>query len=316
MYCQECVDQKLQHRSGTAWDGQDASHLFGVIPNRHREHLSVNQILEEYTRRNLSYSADALNACLGIMKAANIQHWAGMSVETGSASGTSTLNLQWANVAPSQRRAGFPTWSWTSVIGQKQFPEIKRLDVSLCSISTPAANDQWQSVDEWMRLNGDVEGQQTSSSRLLQITAPVAETIHFPPDFHTGTASRATKVYGDHLVIRTPFQRQQKIFGTDMSRYPEGYMFKLHLDARTSSEDRLTDAVAIFLQAGSAGVPRTHPVLLILRPCGAYYERVGITDWNNSWRCERVGGHWESTSDRPIPSDLADNFPKQTLCLQ
>jgi hypothetical protein len=92
-------------------------------------------------------------------------------------------------------------------------------------------------------------------------------------------------------------------------------MFKLHLDTGSSLIDDPTDAVAIFLQAGSAGVPRTHPVLLVLKPRGAYYERIGITDWNNAWRCRYIDAHWESISNSPVPSDLTDQFPKQTLYL-
>jgi hypothetical protein len=202
MYCQECVEQDLEHHPGSTWDGQDASHLFGVIPNRHREHLSANRILEEYTRRSLSYPADALNACLGIMKVANIHHWANMPVEADSACQAFTLNLHWSPTTLSHRRADFLTWSWTSVVGQKRFPEIKSLDDSLCSISIPTGNDQWQSVAEWMTLNRDIESYHQSP--LLQVTAPIVEANHFPPQLNCGMASWENNVVGRHVVIQTP----------------------------------------------------------------------------------------------------------------
>jgi hypothetical protein len=128
-------------------------------------------------------------------------------------------------------------------------------------------------------------------------------------------ASWESNVVGRHVVIQTPHQHQPTVHESRISKYLEGYMFKLHLDTRSSLADHPIEAVAIFLQAGSAGVPKTHPVLLVLKPCGAYYESVGITDWNNAWRCRYTDAHWESTSNSPVPSDLTDQFPKQTLYL-
>ncbi|KAH7071908.1 heterokaryon incompatibility protein-domain-containing protein, partial [Paraphoma chrysanthemicola] len=113
MFRQECVDQRLASRGSGVWDGQDGSHLFGVIPNRNSYHFGQEQILREYSGRKLSYSNDILNACLGILKAANVRHCGGIPLEMDPYSGRVIMNLQWANDKPGLLRPGFPSWSWT-----------------------------------------------------------------------------------------------------------------------------------------------------------------------------------------------------------
>lgn len=306
MYCQECVEQQLQHRLDMTWDGQDASHLFGVIPNRNREDFSANHILEEYTGKTLSYPTDALNACLGILKAARIQHLGGLPIEVDNAPRRSTLNLQWANAEPSSRRAGFATWSWTSVVGQKRFPEVRRIDDVFCKVLISATNDQWLSAYEWMHLGENIDMHHTDS--LLRVAAPFVNTIHLPVGWLT--SYRAQNNHGLHMVIQTPAQRDPRLPST------KGYVFRLHLDAEPDSDDHLSDAVAVFVQAGSKKVPRTYTVLLILKPYGDRFERVGITDWSNAWCCNHVGGRWEGLNEHSVPDDTSEHFPRQTIYLR
>jgi hypothetical protein len=293
MYCQESVDQKLVHRKKGAWDGQDGSHLFGVIPNRNRQQFHTEQILSEYTRRNLSFTTDTLNACLGILKAARTPHYQGIPIERDLKSKKSFLNLQWANREPNIRQPGFPTWSWTSTGGQKTFPEVKGVNCQYLQFRVPSANDKWQSVNEWMACSDDTGRSIISRSQCLQITALVGN-----PQFVERSWLESSIGIGNTLPSgEGPFmfmQHSEKLRS----------VFRVHLDCKEDSIHSLSDSIALLLHRGGQQVPRTYPVMLILKRRGAYYQRVGITDWSNEWRYENSN----FTSDEMVAKNAWQDF--------
>ncbi|KAH8723619.1 heterokaryon incompatibility protein-domain-containing protein [Phaeosphaeriaceae sp. PMI808] len=317
MYCQESVDQKLFHRANGMWDGQDGSHLFGVIPNRNRQHFSTEQILSEYTGRSLSFDADVLNACLGIMRAAHIPHCYGIPIEPDASSGLLIMNLQWSSEKPSCRRLGFPTWSWTSTIGMKIFPEFKHLKEDHCQISVSVSKDIWQTTDEWIKLGGEVN--EAQPSQCLRITAPIIRRVRTPLFINRDWLEKNIQDQlhdsyslpsgnGPFLIIELPDRRIA--------------LFKVRLDLETDTVESLHGAVAMLLQCGSE-IPRTYTVMLILKPLGDCFQRVGITDWSNEWNWV----HLMMTEGTKLPkpgkfivtrqiTNLSEYFKKETIYLE
>jgi hypothetical protein len=93
----------------------------------------IYRCIEAYSRRQLSYPADALNALVGIMASyehnAGIRHHWGLPFQAGTSASpeeytfnsalTFENSLNWQIVdSSSHRREGFPTWSWTGWANQ------------------------------------------------------------------------------------------------------------------------------------------------------------------------------------------------------
>ena len=328
MYCQESVDQKLVHRSEGRWDGLDGSHLFGPIPNRNREHFSADRILTEYTQRTLSFDTDALNACLGILKAAQISHWYGMPIEPCTSSDQLTMNLQWRNSTSGFPRSEFPTWSWAGISGGKFFPETRSITADYCTIHVPTADNQWLTIDDWMQSGGHWmrPGGDTTilkHSPRLRITAYVARPVFV--DARWISQRRGNEEFSDYepilfgnepwavlsiktdilsMKLRKPAKEQdyQGFLASQQLRLKNMLdqevrhsraVFRVHLDVNfknpKDASDFLYNTVVMLLQPGSEGAPRTYPVMLVLKPFGNHYKRVGITDWNHTWWMQKLG---------------------------
>jgi hypothetical protein len=319
MYCQESVDQKLVHRETGAWDGQDGSQLFDVIPNRNRQEFHAEQILTEYTGRNVSFVDDTLNACLGIFKAARITHHQGIPIEQDPKSKKYFLNLHWANREPDAQQLGFPTWSWTSTGGQKIFPKGRRPDRKYLRMHVPDAAGRWRSVGKWI-ASSDYKGTGiTQLSQCLRITARIGTPIFVD-------TSWLDKNLEDKCI--RPSGQGPFMFIEHSSKIRT--LFRVHLDRKTDSIHSLSDAIILLLQRGGGWHgPEAYPVMLILVRASneERYQRVGITDWDDKWEYVkrdpkpgeigvegmwRVHQHWIVT-ERP---GLTKNFEKKTLYLE
>ncbi|KAF2648268.1 HET-domain-containing protein [Lophiostoma macrostomum CBS 122681] len=301
MYCQESVKQILHHRRNAPWDGLDGAHLFGVFPSLHHSRFNTDQILTEYTKRNLSFDSDALNACLGILKAKRPMHWQAMPIIQSAYSKRFTLDLQWMHVSPDFQprllpdisRSEFPTWSWTSIRGEKMFPLHRSADADHCSISAPTVNGQWMDVDEWVSKGADPTILRPSLR--LCVTGYVVK-----PRFVTGDWMRdVAQIHPHELFTGGPgFWALWSLGGSPGQGYPDGsktftrsltditLALRVIRDLRDQrTPDALDDAVGLFIQLGNRceteSNPRTYPVMLILKPHGDHYKRVGITNWGN-----------------------------------
>ncbi|KAL1604103.1 hypothetical protein SLS60_005695 [Paraconiothyrium brasiliense] len=152
----ETIEQEV-----TEEDGQNRgviTHLERILPNFKSLPPDVwwNMLVEEYTGRALSFDEDALHACLGILKALNVSHhWGVKIIEAVSFSNHKppVMDLYWRSVKPAHRRKGFPTWSWTSCTGSKDFGSSTPFmeDVSVVEIQTDEKQGQWVNATERTR---------------------------------------------------------------------------------------------------------------------------------------------------------------------
>jgi hypothetical protein len=84
---------------------------------------ALHTTIETYSRRSLTFSSDILNDMLGIFRAHakinnKIYHFWGIPVKPPRIVEpldvkNFTDGLWWDTVHPSNRRQGFPSWSWT-----------------------------------------------------------------------------------------------------------------------------------------------------------------------------------------------------------
>ncbi len=331
MYCQESVNNKLHHRRIRTWDGLDGSHLFGVIPNSHREHFNADRILTEYTDRNMSYDSDALNACVGILKAAGIVHWCGVPIERDINKEKFTLNLQWRSKGQGHQREKFPSWSWTAVSGGKTFPVHKSTSVEHCAIHLPTNTNQWISVDEWVKHGSDVRmltlttlmciagytgiPRIVSARSIDEINAGDRFTNLLPkphqhqnlwaifpiPQRRGNTSADNTETPASPITPISPQERDQAIIS-----------FRLLLDVDVENPSEFfSDTIALLLQTPVIGPPRTYTVLILLKPIGQYYKRVGITNWDFPGTMSRRVGNRYKVVEEPI--ELINHMEKQTV---
>lgn len=107
-----------------------------LIPWDTEERKAAREVrfhLEEYSRRELTYARDSLNACLGILnylthESRSLEElqptlhisW-GLLARTDRDTGDLRVYLDWYHEAPAERRSGFPSWAWTGWEGPVRF---------------------------------------------------------------------------------------------------------------------------------------------------------------------------------------------------
>jgi len=77
------------------------------------------QMMREYTRRQLTHDYDALNAIIGALETQSDHHMWGVNISQGTF-GTYVF-LHWRHLFPVRRRKGFPSWSPLGWCGQVEY---------------------------------------------------------------------------------------------------------------------------------------------------------------------------------------------------
>lgn len=135
LHCAEAVYQPYHQLTSLG-----IRHFLSLIPSptifrdsaNRPEHIA--RVIAAYSSRHLSYSSDAMNACLGLFNSMAsykdpIYHLWGLPIQSGSTRITRNfINLFWQQDAPSIRRQGFPSWSW---VGWKGPISLKSGSVTL-----------------------------------------------------------------------------------------------------------------------------------------------------------------------------------------
>lgn len=116
----------------TKWSRADIGYYIrSLVPrisiedSRIDSNKTFQQYLEEYCKRDMSYRADALNACLGIFQytrqTTGIDHIWGIPFQVED--GKVLFSLSWTHRHPYSvgRRSNFPSWPWTGWEGPIDF---------------------------------------------------------------------------------------------------------------------------------------------------------------------------------------------------
>ena len=105
-------------------------HLTGRLTMRGDTFTNLLEQMEEYSRRNISYDNDSLNAFLGVLHqweaclAKTMSHLWGLLIRGSITHGPGSVEFHflWSHTChDAVRRSEFPSWSWAGWAGEKYF---------------------------------------------------------------------------------------------------------------------------------------------------------------------------------------------------
>lgn len=162
MYCQESVRERPLPSDQT--DTSNAGMRLEIIIPRVRDGIrkpNPGQVITQYSGKIMSSDSDALNVCLGVLRALNTTHCWGIAVESNPCYPEhSRMHLAWINMGPRnerEERKEFPTWSWTRWAGVKLYQDFSnpRYHYGNLKIEIFMGDLQWLDVfDQSHRLRG------------------------------------------------------------------------------------------------------------------------------------------------------------------
>jgi len=233
------------------------------------------EVLSHYSTRKLSIESDILNACMGILETlVDLHFWGMAAVRTGPAS-RYPLSFSWFNIAPGQRREGFPTWSWAATTGPKHIPIEARSDEQNF-VTEILTSDRL-----WLTPESHIE------SRYDRLPAGGGPTLRLIGSFYTGSlemspTSDAVQNYGEEREgkSRVVFQHPPCEEWNDLEFYSE-----LQLDNELTNSISEGTVKAVLLNDVAPGY---EPIFMILQAVGDHYVRIGVT--SSCWARERKTG--------------------------
>jgi hypothetical protein len=257
MQCWENIEQDFQPEV----DGYSSgviSRADQIIPNiKNRGHEEwTNIILEEYSRRTLSFDEDALQACLGILRGFNVTHYWGVKITNAIDLSMQeqirplAMDLYWRNYKPTNRREGFPTWSWTSCGGKKDFGSSAPFAGDMCDIAIQVNREQehWVDVAEFARNHSGDLGSIIPGKR-LRITGRMLRPIWVKKNEET--------------FISVPVSSETE---------PE-VQLTIYLDTTDASIQPEDNVQALVIETNFND---STPILMLLENCGDSYRRIGL----------------------------------------
>jgi hypothetical protein len=243
--------------------------------------------LNDISKRSLSHPSDALNACLGILKATNTIHIWGTPIVPHREL-RYEFALCWQHKAVAPRRHQFPSWSWVGWAGgvnfENCFPSPKFVEVLL--------DDEQGNVQLVSKFRSNGQAAELAGApnapKLLHITGSVLD------------AALLESQWPDIVDFGTSLEGHQD----DWLRPRFGLSFEglsaicvLYMDQDMRHTDDLCDVIALGMQLGRDECCIS---ALLLKPRGKYFTRVGMIHMTcESRTCERpYGSHvfWEQNA--------------------
>ena len=296
---------------------ESLAHLAECLPSIYSKMGLAAGILREYTRRNLTFNSDALNAIVGILNTLSkgrtpIFHTWGVTfgkipiTKTVAQSQNLTqvpvirtenklaIALHWVHTSPCPRRKEFPSWSplgWEGVVGYADLlPPV---------ISTSFHVNLWDDGDFIHISNArertlqQVDPDGLSKSRHLEITTKLGwlEVRHFSAD-ELLSVNESTPAADRDYALHPGYH----------ARVPGGNDAEVYVNAMPwwdLEADPLLDSTRVpcaIIPVGHREVVTTNEIhvvremqrklVLMLRNHGTHYERIGcfeypFTYWNN-----------------------------------
>ena len=183
--------------------------LAASLPNSAETQNRVGAIMREYTRRQLTYDSDALNAILGALGTLErTDHIWGVSLAQGENIRSYNaleigMALDWEHLLPCSRRKGFPSWSplgWRGTVNHCTFvPTIS----STCSVELWYDGDFKPPCKAFGRL-AERSNDPLEDSKLLKLTTTVLRLdLEHLDDGPTNTAG---------LYVKVPYSKKIDLF--------------------------------------------------------------------------------------------------------
>jgi hypothetical protein len=276
MYCQESIRKDIPTRQTGQRQGLAGSALSGISPmstNERKGRVELDDLLNEYNSRDLTYQSDALDACQGILRGLSIPHNWGLPIiptswwEEGRRSQAShTMNLYWKSDEPGMRRQGFPSWSWVGWQGEKVFANYDHYYSDASMIEVKSTTGKWLGLDQCFdRRNGSLVTALSQRIRITGLTVQLAPYVVNQAWIKNRMPGYQPSHKGPHVVF--PYSTNIDIVAT------------VHLDQQGAGADILNGTIGLLINRHQKR--RHRGIMLVLKPNGDHYSRVGILDCRN-----------------------------------
>ncbi|KAH9225557.1 hypothetical protein K456DRAFT_1743320 [Colletotrichum gloeosporioides 23] len=266
--------------------------------DKHWQQLKQTQLVN-YTKRKLTEDSDSLNAVLGLFRALQtngIRHLYGIPVREpprSSASGFE-FSLAWHHEAVSlQRRAEFPSWTWSGWEGGIRMTAPDISDAYDCEIQLVQENGHVVLLQDWLykeMRNPNLPS--TKAPRMLRITAKTVPVDLQEKSWNNLNEGRSSKSCLANMSFNNGIHAVLPICKNVTA------MVYANMDEDISLDAELLGLLFQPKHQQSGGIQR-HTILL-LRQNGQYYQRVGLV---------RVPGLYKTR-----PAATAD-FDSQMICI-
>ncbi|KAE8828794.1 hypothetical protein PTNB73_06075 [Pyrenophora teres f. teres] len=245
--------------------------------------------LRDISARSLTCPSDALNTCLGILRATNTKHLWGIPIATEPASREPTIALCWHHDVMTKRRNIFPSWSWTDWEKGANFQDSV---VKYPFVTVSIGRDQhcWQTLYEYIISDQAAEcAGRENAPRLLKLTGLTLDSAllssQWPDiaDFGTGAAIQQD-------------DRPRPRFSLSIDGM--SVLSILYMDEEMSAE-QLCDVIAFGVQTGRESCRISS---LLLKPRGEFYVRVGMIALTcDNTHCKKIcgtAGFWQQAAQQ------------------
>lgn len=276
MYCQESVRKDISMQQTGQRQGLAGEALQGLAPmstDQRKGRVELDDLLNEYNSRELRYSDDTLNACQGILRGLSIQHSWGLPIlpiswwdETQQPQESYTMNLYWQSDEPGERRKGFPSWSWTGWQGSKIFANYDRYYADASTIEAKSKTGKWLSLEQCFdQKESSLVTALSERIRITGLTVQLAPYVVNQAWMNHRMPGYQPAHKGLHAVF--PYSANVDIVAN------------VHLDQQGAGVDILNDAVGLLINRHRRR--RHRGIMLVLKPDGDHYRRVGILNLRN-----------------------------------
>ena len=221
--------------------------------------------LRDISARSLTCPNDALNTCLGILRATNTTHLWGIPVTIECIPDKCTIALCWRHEVTAKRRDIFPSWSW---IDWEKGVNFQDSIARGSSVTVSVGNDQkhWQPLCQYITSGQAAKcAGKEDAPRLLKLTGFALDSAllsyQWPDidDFGTGAAIQQD-------------DRPRPRFSLSLDG--RSVLCILYMDEEMSAE-QLCDVIAFGVQTENESKSCRISALL-LKPHGDFYTRVGM----------------------------------------
>lgn len=266
-----CIDESIQQlvpkETNVHMRQKSLPRMFRTDPKR-RSITDLRNQIQQYTRRQLTYSQDSLNAFLGVLRDYGrldkpVEHIWGVPYSKGAP------ELSWYHRVPAVRRPDFPSWSWAGWAGGIQW-------------GNQLIGPEWYSNP-------------TFSPILVEapVQSPSLSPPHWPFDlpkhiYVTGAmipARLCTPGRAEHIRSITKHRRDhdhRDTYGPHLRERAFYALFEFFpgifaaIRSFPDSEADLGDDVVGLLATQTFGQKFIIVNIIILKPVGNHFERVGL----------------------------------------
>jgi len=299
--CREmCKQESLFLDNTSDWegerDGYEEQLLREVIPSLTKQDMhradytdiSIQNLLAEYTRRQLSFDTDAINAFQGIFQALSVRHCWGMPFEHLPDEDETTIALDWKSLQGGERRESFPSWSWAGSRGESLFRKPSA-DSSICKIELSLAYGTWLTVKDY--IESHTLHHDNKLGKLLRVTGCTSR-----PHFVDGRRLRKDLSRVPPLLEHEDGTQTFAILKrSDNAGY---WIYKIYMDLKPVRSEQLThelsNSMTMLVCRERGWNEGSH---IILSPAGGHFRRIGLavrfheltfTEKDLRWK---LGGH-------------------------